>query len=295
VVVAAIEAARTLAPLHNGPALATIAAATEVIGPAVPGVAVFDTAFHASMPAAAAQYAIPRVLARKHGIRRYGFHGIAHRYLAERWAAVTGRPLIGTRLITLQLGNGASVTAVADGRSVETSMGFTPMEGLVMGTRSGDIDPTVVLHLADAEGVPPSDVLGWLNTRAGLLGLSDGRSSDVRDLMAAAADGDRAAAAAIDAFCYRARKYLGGYAAILGGVDAVVFGGGIGEHQPSVRVAICDGLAWCGLHLDEAANQAAGESDRRISAAESAIEAWVIPVDEAAAIAADVVATLERS
>src|SRR5207249_420057 len=213
-----IDALSELAPLHNPACLAGIRGARAVLGSRIPMVAVFDTAFHRSLPDAARLYALPLELADRHHIRRYGFHGIAHASLAAGFSAHTGRPLDQARLITLQLGNGCSITAIAGGRSVDTSMGFTPLEGLVMGTRSGDVDPTVVSYLAEREGVPAS---------------------------------------AVELFCYRARKYLGAYLAALGGADAVVFGGGIGEAAPVIRARICEGMVWCGLRLDPGRNDAA--------------------------------------
>jgi acetate kinase len=247
-------------------------------------VAVFDTAFHRSLPIVASRYAIPQELADKHHIQRYGFHGIAHRYLAERCAARMGRPLEDLKLITLQLGNGCSAAAVAAGRSVDTSMGLTPLEGLIMGTRSGDIDPSLPGFLARREGVAVEEVDRWLNHRSGLLGLS-GRSQDMRELLHAEQEGDAGASLAIDMFCYRARKYVGAYLAVLGGADAVVFGGGIGENAPAVRARICSGMDWCGLSLDPGRNAGTIGREGRISAEGAGLEAHVLPVDEASVIA----------
>ena len=240
-VISELEALGDLAPLHNAPSLTAIRAARATLGPSIPMVATFDTAFFRELPERASQYAIPHELAEKHGIRRYGFHGLAHRYMLERYAQLTSRSVEETRLITLQLGNGCSVTAVEGGRSIDTSMGFTPLEGLIMGTRSGDIDPAIVTHLARAESVDAEEVVSWLNTRSGLRGLS-GSAADMRDLQAAEAAGDRRAAIAVELFCYRAKKYVGAYLAALGGADAVVFGGGIGENSPAVRARICEGM-----------------------------------------------------
>jgi acetate kinase len=292
-VVAAIDDVSALAPLHNAPALAAIRAARDVLGDAVPSVATFDTAFHAAMPDVAARYAIPPELAEKHGIRRYGFHGLAHRSMLERYAATIGRDVRGVKLVTLQLGNGCSAAAIRDGRSGDTSMGLTPLEGLVMGTRSGDVDPSLAGFIARREGIPPDDAEDLLNTRSGLLGLS-GRSRDMRDLLKAERDGDARAALAVEMFCYRVRKYVGAYLAALGGADAVVFGGGIGERQPEVRERICAGLEWCGLRLDAARNAAAVGSDARISADGAPLEAYVVRVDEASVIARDTATCLRR-
>jgi acetate kinase len=282
-VVAAIEAVSSLAPLHNVPALAAIRAAHVELG-SVPAVAAFDTAFHRSLPDRAARYAIPDSLATKHGIRRYGFHGLAHGFMAQRHAERVARSLAETRVVTMQLGNGCSATAVEGGRSIDTSMGLTPLEGLVMGTRSGDVDPSLAGFLARHEGVEAEEIEDTLNKRSGLLGVSE-RSRDMRELLVAETDGDERAALAVEMFCYRARKYLGAYLAALGGADAVLFGGGIGERAPAVRARICAGMEWCGLALDEERNGAAIGSEECISTAEASIEAYVIPVDEELIIA----------
>jgi acetate kinase len=273
-----IDALRELAPLHNGPALDALTACRERLGD-VPTVAVFDTAFHSRMPEHASRYAIPHDLARRHGIRRFGFHGIAHRYLVERYATISAKALSDTRVVSLQLGNGCSAAAVDGGRSVDTSMGFTPLEGLVMGTRSGDLDPALVGWIARAEGVDVEEVEEWLNRRSGLLGLS-GRSGDVRELMEAEAGGDEGARLALDVFCHRAKKYIGAYLAALGGADAVLFGGGIGENAPEVRARICNGLQPLGITVDDDANDRTIGSEERISSSHSQIDVYVIPVDE---------------
>jgi acetate kinase len=282
-VVESIEAVSSLAPLHNLPALAAIRATHAELG-SVPAVAAFDTAFHRSLPERAARYAIPDSLATKYGIRRYGFHGLAHGSMAERHAELVSRPLQETRVVTLQLGNGCSATAVEGGRSIDTSMGLTPLEGLVMGTRSGDVDPSLVGFLARCEGVDVEEIEDSLNRRSGLLGVSE-RSGDMRELLQAEAEGDRRSSLAVEMFCYRARKYLGAYLAALGGADAVLFGGGIGEGAPAVRARICTGMEWCGLVLDEELNAAAIGSEACISAAQARIQAYVIPVDEELIIA----------
>lgn len=288
-----IETLGQLAPLHNRPALAAIRASMTALGPVVPQVATFDTAFHHSLPERAARYAIPLELAEKYHIRRYGFHGLAHRYMLERYAAITSTPLERVRLITLQLGNGCSAAAVKGGRSVDTSMGFTPLEGLMMGTRSGDVDPSLAGFLARSEGVEVEEVESWLNTRSGLLGVS-GRSEDMRDLLEAEALGDARATLAVEMFCYRVRKYIGAYLAVLGGTNAVVFGGGIGENSPQVRARICAGMDWCGLSLDGERNTAVTGSDGRISTDQSLIHAYVIAVNEAIIIARDTVRCLQQ-
>ncbi|RPJ40620.1 MAG: acetate kinase [Deltaproteobacteria bacterium] len=293
-VVAAIEAIRDLAPLHNDPSLKAIRAARTVMGPSVPMVAVFDTAFHSNMPERASTYAIPRELGQKHQIRRFGFHGLAHRYLAERYAALTATPLVQIKIITLQLGNGCSATAVQGGRSLDNSMGLTPLEGLMMGTRSGDVDPHLPGYLARIEGVDIEEVEEWLNSRSGLLGVS-GVSQDMRDLMEAERRGDGNAALAVEMFCYRVRKQIGAYLAVLGGADSVLFGGGIGENSPEVRSRICTGMEWCGLTLDGERNAAAIGSEDRISADSARVHAYVIPVDEEVMIARDTLRCLGLS
>ncbi len=288
-VMAAIGRLAELAPLHNPGSIAGIKGVRAVMGSQIPMVAVFDTAFHRSIPDRASTYAIDFDLAHKHGISRYGFHGIAHASLAGICAAAVNRPLAQLRLITLQLGNGCSATAIDRGRSVDTSMGFTPLEGLVMGTRSGDLDPAVVWHLVRKEGLSVDEVERLLNERSGLLGLS-GVSHDMRELLKAAeGKPDSRAALALDLFCYRVRKYIGSYLAVLGGADAVVFGGGIGEHAPAIRARICEGMGWCGLRLDRSRNEAAvqvapGEAVR-ISDASAPISCYVAGVDEEVEIA----------
>jgi acetate kinase len=292
-VLEAIEALEALAPLHNAPSLKGMRAARATLGPDVPMVAVFDTAFHAEMPEHAYRYAIPHELAVKHGIRRYGFHGLAYRSVLARYAELTGIPLERATLVALHLGNGCSATAIKDGRSIDTSMGLTPLEGLVMGTRSGDVDPALIGYLARVEGVPAPEVERWLNERAGLLGLS-GRSRDMRDLLANER-GDPRARLAVEVFSYRARKYLGAYLAVLGGADAVVFSGGIGEHAPEVRRRICAGMEWTGLVLDASRNASVVARAGRLSPDGARCPAYVIPADEERVIAQDAVEWLART
>jgi len=292
-VINAIEDSSELAPLHNQPSLSAIRAVRERLGAKIPMVAVFDTAFHHTLPEPARRYAIPPALADKHHIRRYGFHGLAHRYMMERYAAITDTPLEQTKLITLQLGNGCSATAIDGGRSVDTSMGFTPLEGLMMGSRSGDVDPTLASFLAQREGVDVETAEGWLNTKSGLLGVS-GRSRDMRELLDAEGKGDKMARLAIDMFCYRLKKYIGAYLTALNGADAVIFGGGIGENAPEVRQRVLAGMDWLGLKLDKARNKATVGSEGRISTDDARIHAYVIPVDEALIIARDTFSLLKK-
>jgi acetate kinase len=282
-VLAKIESLNDLAPLHNPAAVSGIHAARKNFGKALPMAAVFDTAFHHTIPETAATYAIPAELAKKHGIRRYGFHGMAHQYSLLRYAELNGLAPAQVNLVTLHLGNGSSACAIRGGRSVDTSMGFTPLEGLVMGTRSGDLDPALVNYLARKENVGAEEVERWLNQRSGLLGLS-GVSNDMRELM----DNyeiDPRARLAVEVFCYRARKYLGAYLAALGGADAIVFSGGIGENTPLVREKICDRMEWCGLSLDKNKNASVIGAEGPISPVSAGIHIYVIPSDEEAIIA----------
>jgi acetate kinase len=279
-VIEGVQELERLAPLHNRPSLAGIRACRAAL--AVPMVAVFDTAFHARLPEPAAHYAIPWELARRHGIRRFGFHGISYAWATSRAAALLGRADGDGRLVVLHLGNGASAAAIRDGVSVDTSMGLTPLEGLVMGTRSGDVDPGLIGHLVRAEGASVADVESWLNERSGLAGLAGG-SGDVRDLLARER-ADPRARLALEVFCHRARKYLGAYLAVLQGADAVVFTGGIGTHQPEIRRRIAGGFEWCGLTLDDDRN-AATHDEGVISADRSTIRALVITADEERIIA----------
>jgi acetate kinase len=291
---AAIEAATELAPLHNAPALEAIGSCRRIFGDGLPMVASFDTAFHRTLPERASLYAVDPDLARRHGVYRYGFHGLAHRSMLARYEELSTRAAEESRLITLQLGAGCSVAAIDLGRSIDTSMGFTPLEGLVMASRSGDIDPSVVQYVARREGVAATDILDRLNHQSGLLGLS-GISSDMRDLLAAERRGDERAALAVDMFCYRARKYIGAYLAALGGADAIVFGGGIGEHSPEIRSRICSGLEWAGLVLDNSRNAALEPGEGLISSDTSQMAVYVAAVDEESIIVRDTLAVLSRS
>ncbi len=284
----AIEQMIELAPLHNPHNLAGIRAAQRALGDGVPQVAVFDTAFHQTLEEHAYLYAIPYPLYRRHKVRRYGFHGTSHRSVAYRWRRISGSDKADVRVITLHLGNGCSACAIVGGESMDTSMGFTPLEGLVMGTRSGDIDPAVLDFIASKEGLTMHQVESLLNSQSGLLGVS-GLTNDMRDLLAEAREhNDRRATLAIEMFCYRARKYIGAYLAAMGGADAVLFAGGIGENAPEIRAKICDGLQWAGLHVDAAANAALhGGNEGRFSSEDSTLQAWVVPTDEELLIARD--------
>jgi acetate kinase len=286
-VIAALESLSDIAPLHNPVALSGIRAARKILGESMPMVAAFDTSFHHRIPEHAALYAIPRDLAQKHKIRRYGFHGLAHQYDVVRYAEIVGKRTEDINAVTFHLGNGCSASAIRHGQSIDTSMGFTPLEGLIMGTRSGDLDPALVSFLARKESVDAAEIEDWLNQRSGLVGLS-GISSDMRELTAAYEKQPRARLA-VDAFCYRARKYLGAYLAALGGAEAVIFSGGIGENSSSVRAKICSEMEWCGLRLDSAANEAVRGKDEIISSAASSLEVAVIHTDEEMIIARETV------
>jgi acetate kinase len=276
-----------LAPLHNPHNLRGIAAARSALGTGIPQVAVFDTAFHHSLPDTAYLYAIPYQLYRRHRVRRYGFHGTSHRYVAYRYRQLTGRTREQTKIITLHLGNGASACAIVGGKSIDTSMGFTPLEGLVMGTRSGDIDPAILDFVSAKEGLTLHELDSMLNKQSGLLGLS-GLTADMRELLAEAAEhDDRRARLAVDLFCYRVKKYLGSYLAAMNGADAIVFAGGIGENSPDVRARICAELEWLGISLDPARNASLTGTEGRIDGEHSRVELWVIPTDEELLIARD--------
>jgi len=278
-----------LAPLHNPNNVKCILAARNLFGPKLPQVAVFDTSFHHTIPEQAYLYALPYHLYRRHHIRRYGFHGTSHRYVAYQYRVLANLTREQTNVITLHLGNGCSAAAIRGGSSVDTSMGMTPLEGLVMGTRSGDVDPAVVNLIATKEGLSTHDVEMLLNTQAGLLGIS-GLTNDMRVLQQELKEhDDRRVRLAIEIFSYRAKKYIGAYLAAMGGADAIVFTGGIGENSPNVRARICEGLEWFGLKLDEKKNEEALGKRERISTEDSRLHAYVIPTDEELLIARDTV------
>jgi len=283
-VVASIEKFADLAPLHNPPNLTGIRAAQHNL-PDTRQVACFDTAFHTTIPEVAYMYALPYELYEKHRVRRYGFHGTSHRYVARRGAVLMGKGKYDINVITCHLGNGCSVTAVKKGRSIDTSMGLTPLEGVVMGTRSGDFDPAILFYLAE-KGYNMKTLNDLCNKKSGLLGIS-GKSNDMRNLTALAEKGESRARLAIDIFCYRIKKYIGAYTAVLDTLDAVVFTGGIGENAVEVRAGICSGLSWIGIEIDQRKNSAARGKEGEISSSNSKVKVFVIPTDEEAAIAHD--------
>ena len=283
-VIASIEKYADLAPLHNPPNLAGIRAVQSKL-PEIKQVACFDTAFHATIPQVAYMYALPYELYEKYHIRRYGFHGISHRYVARRAAVLMNRGKYDINAITCHLGNGCSITAVRQGRSIDTSMGFTPLEGVPMGTRCGDLDPAILFYLAE-KGYSAEALKTLCNKHSGLLGIS-GVSNDVRTLVELANGGNAQAKLAIDIFCYRIRKYIGAYSAVLDPVDAIVFTGGIGENGVTLRQQICTGMTQLGVQLDEVANQNAIAKEGQISTRDSKVKVLVIPTNEQAAIAHD--------
>ncbi len=280
----AIEHAFDIAPLHNPPNLQGIRAAKKHL-PNVPHVAVFDTAFHHSIPQHAYLYGIPNRLYRRYKIRRYGFHGTSHYYVSRQYFKISGQKKQGSKIITCHLGNGGSITAIKDGNSYDTSMGFTPLEGLVMGTRSGDIDPSILFYLIEKEELSLANVHALLNKHSGLLGLS-GYAGDMRDLLEEAENGDRRCNEAIDVFCYRAKKYIGSYMAALNGADAIIFTGGIGENAHPIRERILADLEYLGIKLDKKANNNPKENPK-ISTEDSNVEVYVIPTNEELVIAID--------
>lgn len=285
----------SLAPLHNPANLKGIEAVTRLLGPGIPQVVVFDTAFHSDMPAHNYLYAVPYQLYRRHGLRRYGFHGTSHRYVAYRYRTLTEIPKNEVKIVSLHLGNGCSACAISEGRSVDTSMGMTPLEGLIMGTRCGDIDPSLVEFLCEVEGYSLNEVDSLLNRNSGLLGIS-GLTGDMRDLLFERKDThDRRATLAIEMFCSRIRKYIGAYLAQLNGAQAVAFAGGIGENSPEIREEICSGLTGLGLHLDPQRNAAKPEGSRgwMISTDDSPTKIYVIPTDEELLIARDTVRCID--
>ncbi len=285
--IAAVEDCIPLAPLHNPPNLRGYEAASRVL-PGKPHALVFDTAYHQTMPPHAYLYGLPHVLYTRHAVRRYGFHGTSHRFVGWRSQALLGRSRNDMRLVTCHLGNGASVCAIDHGRSVDTSMGLTPLEGLIMGTRCGDIDPGAVFHVMHVEELDERQASTMLNKHSGLYGIS-GVSNDMRELLAAEEKGHERAHLALEMFCYRLKKYIAAYAGVMGGVDAVLFTGGIGENSPSIRSRSLAGLEFMGISVDAALNEAAVRREGEISTADSKVKVLVIPTNEELIIARDTV------
>ena len=280
------------APLHNPLNLKGIRA-TQALLPDAPQVAVFDTAFHQTMPSHAYMYGLPYVLYKRHGIRRYGFHGTSHLFVSERLSELTGKPLEEQKVITCHLGNGCSVAAIKEGKSIDTSMGFTPLEGLLMGTRSGDLDPAVVLHIMNQEELTMHEANTMLNKHSGIQGLS-GISSDMREIEEEYDENNRARLA-FNVFCYRLKKYIGSYAAAMGGLDVIVFTGGIGENSSMVRELVLSELDFLGIQLDDKLNQAGEKGEREISIKDSRVKIFVIPTNEELVIALDTMRIISKN
>jgi acetate kinase len=282
-----------LAPLHNPHNIRGINACIQIL-PGVPQVAVFDTAFHQKMPPFAYIYGIPYILYKKYGIRRYGFHGTSHFYVSRRAARIMRRPVEELKIITAHLGNGASMAAVKGGISVDTSMGFTPLEGLLMGTRSGDLDPAIILHVMAREELSLHEANTLLNKHSGMQGIS-GVSSDMRDIIAESQKGNTIAQLALDVYCYRIRKYIGAYAAAMGGLDALVFTAGIGENSPVVRKKCCENLEFLGIQIDDEKNEEAIRVEAEIQTDDSSVKVLCIPTNEELVIALDTKRIIEEA
>ena len=286
-VLAAIEECNDLAPLHNPANLIGISACQSLM-PDVPQVAVFDTAFHQTMPNHAYIYGIPYEYYEKYKVRRYGFHGTSHSFVSKRTAEILGKDIKDTKIIVCHLGSGSSICAVQGGKSVDTTMGLTPLEGIAMGTRSGNIDPAIIEFIANKEGKSISEIMNILNKESGVYGIS-GKSSDFRDLDKGIAEGDERCDIAVNVFCYQAAKLIGGYVAAMNGVDAITFTAGVGENNGRVRKLICDRLAYLGISIDDEANKLRGE-EVKISTADSKVAVYVVPTNEELAIARETVA-----
>ncbi len=283
-VMQALEDCIEMAPLHNPPNILGINACSEIM-PDVPQVGVFDTAFHQTMPAKAFLYGLPYDAYKNYGIRRYGFHGTSHKYVSQQAAELMGRSASELKIITCHLGNGASVAAVKNGQSIDTSMGFTPLEGLVMGTRSGEVDPAILPFLMKKENLTAEQIDSYLNKKSGVLGLS-GISSDFRDIEQAAEEGNERAQLALDVFAYRVKKFIGSYTAVMGGVDAIVFTAGVGENDIYMREQICEGLEYLGTAIDKAKNKVRGKN-AEISVDGAKVKIFVVPTNEELVIARD--------
>ena len=280
-----IESLCDLAPVHNAGHLKGIRA-VDALMPNTPQVTVFDNAFHSTMPDYAYLYAVPYELYTKYHVRRYGFHGTSHRYVSQRVAELEGKDIKDLKIITCHIGNGASLAAIKDGKVIDTSMGLTPLAGVMMGSRSGDIDPSAVTYIMEKLGKQPQEMADYLNKESGVLGIS-GVSSDMRDVEKAAQEGNKMARLALTMYNYRIKKYIGSYAAALGGVDVIVFTAGVGENQASMRKGATDGLEFLGIKLDKELNKKVHGTETKISAPDSKVDVWVVPTDEEIVIARD--------
>ncbi|MCE1245180.1 MAG: acetate kinase [Firmicutes bacterium] len=282
-----------LAPLHNPPNLMGITAAKEVMADGVPHVAVFDTAFHSTMERESYLYALPYSYYEKYSVRRYGFHGTSHKFVSQRLCEILGQGPEGLKVVTCHLGNGSSLAAVKDGKSIDTSMGMTPLEGVVMGTRSGDFDPAIIKYIMDTEGKSIDDVDKVINKQSGLLGIS-GISNDIRDVEDEAEKGHERANLALDVFCYRIKKYVGAYAAAMGGLTDIIFTAGIGENDPIVRRKVCSNMEFLGISIDLENNELR-KTERTISTPDSKVRVWIIPTDEELMIAREAKEVVEST
>ena len=289
---AGIESLCDLAPVHNAGHLKGIRAVDHLM-PEVPQVTVFDNAFHSTMPAYAYLYAVPYELYEKYHVRRYGFHGTSHRYVSHRVAELMGKDIKDLKIITCHIGNGASVAAIKDGKVIDTSMGLTPLAGVMMGSRSGDIDASAVTYIMDKLNLKPQEMADFLNKKSGVLGIT-GISSDMRDIEEAANKGNERAQLALRMYNYRIKKYIGSYAAAMGGVDVIVWTAGVGENQISTRMEACSGLEFLGVKMDAEANNCRGE-EKLISAPDSKVQVWVVPTDEEIVIARDTMELVKKS
>ncbi len=288
---AGIESLCDLAPVHNAGHLKGIRAVDHLM-PEVPQVTVFDNAFHSTMPAYAYLYAVPYELYEKYHVRRYGFHGTSHRYVSHRVAELMGNDIKDLKIITCHIGNGASVAAIKDGKVIDTSMGLTPLAGVMMGSRSGDIDASAVTYIMDKLNLKPQEMADFLNKKSGVLGIT-GISSDMRDIEEAASKGNERAQLALRMYNYRIKKYIGSYAAAMGGVDVIVWTAGVGENQISTRMEACSGLEFLGVKMDAEANNCRGE-EKLISAPDSKVQVWVVPTDEEIVIARDTMELVKK-
>ena len=289
---AGIESLCDLAPVHNAGHLKGIRAVDHLM-PNVPQVTVFDNAFHSTMPAHAYLYAVPYELYEKYHVRRYGFHGTSHRYVSHRVAELMGKDIKDLKIITCHIGNGASVAAIKDGKVIDTSMGLTPLAGVMMGSRSGDIDASAVTYIMDKLHLQPQEMADFLNKKSGVLGIT-GISSDMREIESAAAEGNERARLALDMYNYRIKKYIGAYAAAMGGLDVIVWTAGVGENQVGTRLDACSGLEFLGVKMDAEANNCRGE-EKLISAPDSKVQVWVVPTDEEIVIARDTMELVKKS
>ncbi|MBE6854660.1 MAG: acetate kinase [Ruminococcus sp.] len=291
-VIQKIDDLQELAPVHNHPHALALWACKKVIPANVPQVVVFDTAFHQTMPAKAFMFGLPYEDYEKYSVRKYGFHGTSHRFVSAALAEAMGKDIKDLKIVSCHLGNGSSITAVDGGKSVDTSMGFTPLDGILMGTRTGAVDPSAVTFVANKHGFTPSEMSDYMNKKSGFLGIS-GISSDNRDITAAAQNGDKRAQLAREMLIYQIKKYIGAYAAAMNGLDAVLFTGGIGENSDDVRKEVCENMEFLGLKLDNAANDGVRGQLKKISAADSKVEAWIVPTNEELLIARDTLALVQ--